>query len=555
MADSLSRLIVTLEAQTATYQKGLENANRQLSAFKRTQEQTLSTLESGFRRFGAGIAAAFSVAAVSGLNEFIKRQVDAGDALGETADAAGLGAEQMQRLVYAFTQITSASKEGATKGLTAFNAQLGKAREGSVELQKAAHDLGIDLTQNTDVAIEQAFVGLSKIEDASKRAALAGEFFTGRFGKQLAGALDGTTEALDRVRASATGIVDEATIKKLSDMNDEMQRLSGIVDAEMANAIVGNADAFLTLSRALGTVESKAINALAALVALVSQPQSTWDLVQRYFTNVPTYVAPPRIGTVVDAASRAEFGGGMVGPPKPPGFGQGPNTVVDPGLKARTALYDRLMKEQDAAEKASQKSMDDYNEQTVQNRARVQEAAYEEVNKKQLEDEKALSEALGQMDVARIQKLNAESDAFGEQFAANLVEASDAGFKAVLASWARTIQQMILIAAGKSLFKAAFGGAAEGSFLAGVGDVLGGGRASGGPVAAGTSYMVGERGPEMFTPSTSGQITPNGAGGVTVVQNIDARGSSNPQQMAIIMKLAKDSAKAEIQDSLRRRSR
>jgi tape measure domain-containing protein len=35
------------------------------------------------------------------------------------------------------------------------------------------------------------------------------------------------------------------------------------------------------------------------------------------------------------------------------------------------------------------------------------------------------------------------------------------------------------------------------------------GRALGGPVMAGQSYIVGERGPEMFTPATSGGITPN----------------------------------------------
>jgi len=43
-------------------------------------------------------------------------------------------------------------------------------------------------------------------------------------------------------------------------------------------------------------------------------------------------------------------------------------------------------------------------------------------------------------------------------------------------------------------------------------------RAMGGPVAPGGSYLVGERGPELFTPSTSGNITPNGAmgGGATI---------------------------------------
>jgi phage-related minor tail protein len=49
------------------------------------------------------------------------------------------------------------------------------------------------------------------------------------------------------------------------------------------------------------------------------------------------------------------------------------------------------------------------------------------------------------------------------------------------------------------------------------------GRASGGPVIGGTSYLVGERGPELFTPSRSGMITPNGAtvgaGNVKVIVN------------------------------------
>ena len=53
-------------------------------------------------------------------------------------------------------------------------------------------------------------------------------------------------------------------------------------------------------------------------------------------------------------------------------------------------------------------------------------------------------------------------------------------------------------------------------------------RAAGGPVKGGGSYIVGERGPEMFSPGVSGTITPNHAlGGTTnVVVNVDASGSS-----------------------------
>ena len=53
-------------------------------------------------------------------------------------------------------------------------------------------------------------------------------------------------------------------------------------------------------------------------------------------------------------------------------------------------------------------------------------------------------------------------------------------------------------------------------------------KANGGPVRGGRSYVVGERGPEMFTPGVSGMITPNHAlgGSTNIVVNVDASGSS-----------------------------
>ena len=54
-------------------------------------------------------------------------------------------------------------------------------------------------------------------------------------------------------------------------------------------------------------------------------------------------------------------------------------------------------------------------------------------------------------------------------------------------------------------------------------------RALGGPVTAGSPYLVGERGPELFMPSRGGSIIPNnalGGGSTNVVVNVDASGSS-----------------------------
>jgi hypothetical protein len=56
----------------------------------------------------------------------------------------------------------------------------------------------------------------------------------------------------------------------------------------------------------------------------------------------------------------------------------------------------------------------------------------------------------------------------------------------------------------------------------GVG-IVAGRRENGGPVAGGSSYLVGERGPELFTPSSSGNITPNHAmgGGANITVNVN----------------------------------
>ena len=68
-----------------------------------------------------------------------------------------------------------------------------------------------------------------------------------------------------------------------------------------------------------------------------------------------------------------------------------------------------------------------------------------------------------------------------------------------------------------------------GQFERGGGGLLGSiFKAEGGPVKRGGSFIVGERGPELFTPGVSGMITPNHAlgGSTSVVVNVDASGSS-----------------------------
>lgn len=67
-----------------------------------------------------------------------------------------------------------------------------------------------------------------------------------------------------------------------------------------------------------------------------------------------------------------------------------------------------------------------------------------------------------------------------------------------------------------------------GELTNGIADLFGA-RAFGGPVGAGTPYLVGERGPELFVPQTSGRINPDVGGALNIVMNITAQDAASFQ--------------------------
>lgn len=90
----------------------------------------------------------------------------------------------------------------------------------------------------------------------------------------------------------------------------------------------------------------------------------------------------------------------------------------------------------------------------------------------------------------------------------------------------KLLSKLIDFAINAALF--GLGGMGSGGGLLGGLFKFGGGQAAGGPVSGGTTYMVGERGPELFTPKRSGTIIPNHAltGNSNITVNVDATGSS-----------------------------
>jgi hypothetical protein len=81
------------------------------------------------------------------------------------------------------------------------------------------------------------------------------------------------------------------------------------------------------------------------------------------------------------------------------------------------------------------------------------------------------------------------------------------------------------------------GGSFGAGLLNGIGSAISGllgspGRATGGPVAQGRAYVVGERGPELFVPNASGRIESGVGGGgrdVRVAISVQTPAPSDPQ--------------------------
>ena len=143
-------------------------------------------------------------------------------------------------------------------------------------------------------------------------------------------------------------------------------------------------------------------------------------------------------------------------------------------------------------------------------------------------------------------------------FADFLFDPFENGMKGMLAGFLNVIRRMVAELLAQQIltaFFSAFSGGTGilGQFASAALSAIKPG-ANGGPVTGGSPYLVGERGPELFVPSTAGTVLPNGVGmggGLAVSYNIDARGATMELTQALPTILADNNRR--IFDELDRR--
>lgn len=198
------------------------------------------------------------------------------------------------------------------------------------------------------------------------------------------------------------------------------------------------------------------------------------------------------------------------------GKGSAPITIIDPEhLREAQAMFDR-----------TRKSIERVEEQMRRTKELMDSGVFDELG---LNGEEVLSRLQEQLDT-----LNEKTDQMSEfsrqaarniqtSFADFLFNPFEDGLKGMLKSFVNTLRRMVAEAAAANIL-GSIGGALAGSanpILGAIGGFFGGARAAGGPVTGGKAYLVGERGPELVVPGSSGTVVPNNAmGGLNQTINI-----------------------------------
>lgn len=175
--------------------------------------------------------------------------------------------------------------------------------------------------------------------------------------------------------------------------------------------------------------------------------------------------------------------------------------------------------------------------------------------------ESSLDEFFGEMDKIKTETsvIAQAADDLGFSFSSAFEDAIISGqkFSDVMRSLAQDILRVFTrLAVTNPLINSIFGGISGFSLL----PTIAGTRAKGGPVSMGSAYIVGEEGPEIFVPKSSGDIIANkgpsasmaGSSGANVTVNYNIAAGVTRGELVPILEAERKRLKAEIPDMVRR---
>ena len=415
----------------------------------------LNKTSSGMKKIAAAFASAF---AIQKLVAFSNESLQMADAIGKTADSIGVGVEFLQRYQFVAQQ-AGLSTEEFNKSMQVFTKMTGEAATGTGEAKMALEALGVSLKKSDGQfkTTEELFIDFFKatddIAEANKKAAYFADVF-GRAGvKNTVMAKEGTA-AMIALSKAATGVFDEETIRNAERFNDEMNRLNRKILTPMRAKMIDILGAYMDVAEGLGLIEPDPV-------------VETIEEINQAFLNsqqlVLAYMHTLKHNTQLTTEQQDEI---------------------------KKKLLEEIKIRDEASKKIIKYNAENANS-TVES-TNVIKAAID-----------GYLTALGSVE----ERLGKAATGSMKKFEDTIVNGLKNGKLEFKAFADYVIEQLLRIAIQEAILaplKDAFG-----SFFDFGGNKKVEPKAMGGAVTTGSPYLVGEKGPELFMPNSSGQIITN----------------------------------------------
>ena len=473
---------------------------------------SLRVVNRGFAALGLAVSGGAFAA-------MVKNAVDLGDSFGKLSTQTGIASNTLMAYVNA-GKLAGVEQETIDKGLRRLAQSMREADQGVATYKDAFDALGLSV-RNTDGTLKSSEQVLGEISDEFKnmengatKAALAMELL-GRSGASLIPFLNMGADGIKQFNYELSG----EFAKNAENFNDTMTRIG--FSFQGANLQL--------VDKLLPTLNDLAIS-IEKFLNNKSNLESLFDSINTGLTNIiettktlNNIINAPGFKQTLDLLYKFSSGplnklkdiGKVLEPKKPPSLSDKLNIENPEQTGGFIGRYRDRVENLNGSVKTLSGSVEKLNNQWKQ-------GAQDGLTKYR-EGMKDISTRVSDMVVNSFKKME---DALLEFVSGGKLSFRDLANSIIKDMIRIQIQQSItgpLSSFIGGLFTPASIGSKVGSNLGGH---LAGKRAGGGSVNAGSSYLVGERGMEIFTPRTSGNITPNNKlGGTNVVVNVDASGT------------------------------
>jgi hypothetical protein len=559
-----------------------QNVNITIRALDKTKKG-FASVTGGLKRVAGSVlnmkTAIVGAVGAGGFGALIQSSINAGDELAKTADKLGVTTQALAGLRHA-AELTGVSTGTMDMALQRFTRRAAEAAKGTGEAKGALRELGIDAESLVRLPLDDQMnivaEAMSGVETQSDRVRLAMKLFDSE-GVALVNTLGGGADALKAMTEEAEHLgltLSRTDTAQMEAANDAITRLKGVFEGltnqlglAFAPIITFVADGLRQMALDASDFGNIGQKVVMAVVRAFGFLRNILHINQIFFTQLKLGVLQlanalgQRLTPVLDFFINRfndmanSMVGGLLGMEAITTTGEQLVGALPAAISETEAALESLKNSNPGSELVA--GIEEFilaNRRAAESLAVVREAAtgaggadisapnfVDRLNESLTKLQESLPTVQQQIDsLAKTTMKNMSDSLMG--VVKGTVKLKDA-FKQMAASLIMQAIQLFVIDKITGGFV---------SFAKGLT-----GKAIGGPVQSGQPYMVGERGPEMFVPNQSGSIIPNKkmGGGVTVINNVDARGSGADVDQKIKFAMAQSSQQTimTIQDLMRRR--